>query len=103
MASGSVANELLRAPLSRSAVVRRFLAAQVLAAENESWDAEIAEMRKRVKEAATQLLTSSADALVYDDMLHAIEAAFELGQRSQHDAWERLADLKARHAEAVAL
>ena len=102
MASGSVANELLGAPLSPSAVPRRFLAAEVLAAEKESWDAAIAEMRKRIQEAEAQLSTSSADAFIYDDMLQGIEAAFKNGQRSQHDARERLADLKARQAEAVA-
>ena len=102
MSSGSVANDLLGAPLFPSAVPRRFPAAEVLEAEKESWDAEIAKMRERIKEAEAQLSTSSADAFIYDDMLHGIEAAFENGQRMQQDARERLADLKARHAEAVA-
>ena len=120
MASGSVAKKLLKLKLKRrtqstpysqkllgvplfpSAFPRRFPAAEELAAEKKSWDDEIAEMRKRIKEAAAQSLTSSADSFIYDGELHGIEAAFEIGQRSQKDASKRLADLKARHAEAVA-
>ena len=102
MASGSVAKKLLGAPLFHSAVLRRFPAAEVLAAEKRSWDDEVFEMRKRIKEAEAKSSTSAAEAFIYDDMLHGIEAAFENGQRMQQDARERLADLKARHAEAAA-
>ena len=102
MASGVYAEELLGVPLFPSAFPRRFPAAEELAAEKKSWDDEIAETRERITEAAAQSLTSSADSFIYDNELHGIEAAFEIGQRSQKDASKRLADLKARHAEAVA-
>ena len=106
MASGSVAKQLLGAPLFHSAVLRRFPAAEVLAAEKRSWDDEVFEMRKRIKEAEANSSTSAAQEFIYDDMLHGIEAAFENGQRAQHDASDRLASLnaclKARHTEAAA-